>query len=88
MDEKSLYGVVATAVRLETDSNTDELYIVFKVVDDDFKNKIKKEWYKDTNLKIVDKTLVRFWSVNNLAFVNQPRMESKYAGIWSFLSKL
>lgn len=60
MDEKSLYDVVATAVRVETDSNTDEMFLVFKVVDEDFKNKVKKEWYKDTSLKIIDKTLVRF----------------------------
>lgn len=60
MDKKADYHVVATAVRVEHDSDTDEVFVVFKVVDEKFKHTIKNEWYKDTDLKIVDKTLIRF----------------------------
>ena len=60
MDNKSSYHVVATAVRVEVDSDSDEVFVVFKVFDEKFKRTIKDEWMKDTELKIVDKTLVRF----------------------------
>lgn len=50
--------VVAEAVRLEYEERTGELYIVFKVKDEHYKNEIKKNWTKDIEFRIIDKSLV------------------------------
>lgn len=49
---------VARAIRMETDPNTGDLYIVFKVVDEYFKQRIKEDWQDDVKLKIIGKDLV------------------------------
>lgn len=48
---------VAIAVRMEHDPNTDELYLVFKVTDPNFKKKIKLDWNADVELKLIGKEL-------------------------------
>jgi len=50
--------VVAEAVRLEYEEKTGKLYIVFEVKDEKYKQDIKKNWTKDIEYRLVDRTLV------------------------------
>lgn len=50
--------IVANAVRVEFNPKSDELFIVFQVVDEDFKSKIKENWMQDIELKIIGRSLV------------------------------
>lgn len=50
--------VVAEAVRIEYEEKTGELYIVFKVSDEKYKQDIKKNWTKDIEYRLIDKSLV------------------------------
>lgn len=50
--------VVAEAVRLEYEEKTGKLYIVFEVKDEKYKQDIKKNWTKDIEYRLVDKSLV------------------------------
>lgn len=49
---------VAKAVRMEHNPNSDAVYIVFEITDEEFKNRIKKDWSQDIELKLIGKTLV------------------------------
>jgi len=49
---------VAEAVRLEYEEKTGKLYIVFEVKDEKYKQDIKKNWTKDIEYRLVDRTLV------------------------------
>ncbi len=51
-------NTVAKAIRMEHDPKTDELYLVFKIVDEKFKQRIKKDWNEDVELKIIGKNLI------------------------------
>lgn len=48
---------VARAVRMEIDLNTDDLYLVFKVIDESFKQRVRENWNLDVPLKILGKEL-------------------------------
>lgn len=50
--------IVANAVRVEFNPKSDELFIVFQVVDEEFKSKIKENWMQDIELKIIGRSLV------------------------------
>lgn len=50
--------ILAEACRIEYDEKQDKLYIVFEVKNLPFKQKIKKDWTKDLEFVLVDKTLV------------------------------
>lgn len=50
--------VVAEAVRLEYEEKTGKLFIVFEVKDEKYKQDIKKNWTKDIEYRLIDKTLV------------------------------
>ena len=60
MNKKDAYKSVATAVRVEHEENTDTVYLVFKIIDDKFKAKIKGNWTQDIDLKLVNKKLCEF----------------------------
>lgn len=49
---------VARAIRMEIDPNTGVLYLVFKVVDEGFKQRVRENWDGDVELKILGKDLV------------------------------
>lgn len=51
--------VVAEAVRIEFEEKTGKLYIVFEVVDEKYKQDIKKNWIQDIEYKLIDKCLVK-----------------------------
>jgi hypothetical protein len=59
MSDDSRFHVVAKAVRLEYLENRDEVYIVFKVIDEQFKKQIQRDWQKDVELRVVGKSLVK-----------------------------
>lgn len=46
------HNTVARAVRIETDEKSGKLYIVFEIIDEKFKQKIKNEWDKDIPLEL------------------------------------
>ena len=50
---------VAVAARVEINDDNGEIYLVFHVTDEDFKNRIKKDWLQDIELKLIGKSLVK-----------------------------
>ena len=50
---------VARAVRIEIDPNTGDMYLVFRVIDESFKQKIREDWDSDIQLKILGKDLIK-----------------------------
>lgn len=50
---------VATAVRVEYIKDSDDVYLVFQIVDEDFKKRIKQDWVgSDIELKLIDRKLI------------------------------
>ena len=58
MNDKSLYKTVATAVRVEYEKSSDDLFLVFKITDKNLKKKIKEDWTQDIDLKLIGKDLI------------------------------
>lgn len=54
MREIDKYRTVAEAVRLEHDPKTDTFYLVFQITDEKFRNRIKKDWTQDIDLRVID----------------------------------
>jgi hypothetical protein len=57
---RSLYHTVATAVRIEHIPETDRVFLVFEIVDEQFKQKIKADWTQDIDLELKGKELVKY----------------------------
>lgn len=51
------YDTVARATRMEIDPNTGDLYLVFKVIDEGFKQRVREDWNQDVELEILGKDL-------------------------------
>jgi len=47
---------VATAVRMEYDQNNDDTFIVFKIIDEAFKKKVRDNWDGNIQLKMINAT--------------------------------
>ena len=60
MKEKDRYNPVAVACGVEYEDSDGSVFLVFKIIDEKFKRKIKKDWTQDIDLKIVDKSLYEF----------------------------
>lgn len=58
MNNKWKHKIVAKAIRVEVSQKRDQVYLVFEIIDQDFKNEIKKDWLQDLDLKLIDKDLV------------------------------
>jgi hypothetical protein len=56
---KNPQNVVAEAVRIEYEEKSGKLYIVFEVKDEKYKQDIKKNWTKDIEYRLVDRSLVQ-----------------------------
>jgi len=54
---KSNEKVLAEAVRIEFEQKNGNVYIVFKVIDEKFKNDIKNNWTKDIEYRLIDRSL-------------------------------
>ena len=55
---KGLEKEVAIAVRVEHNTDNDDVFLVFQIVDESFKNKIKEDWTQDIEMRLINKTLV------------------------------
>lgn len=53
------YDTIARAVRMEIDPLTGDVYLVFKVLDEAFKQKVREDWDQDVELKILGRDLVK-----------------------------
>lgn len=49
--------IVGTAVRMELQD--DELYLVFQITNQEFKQQIRQDWMTDVELEIVGKNLIK-----------------------------
>ncbi len=50
--------VIAEACRIEVEEKTGRVFIVFEVKDEKYKQDIKKNWTKDIEYRLIDKSLV------------------------------
>jgi hypothetical protein len=50
---------IARAVRIEIDPITGDVYLVFKVIDEAFKQKVRENWEQDLELRILGKDLIK-----------------------------
>jgi hypothetical protein len=46
--------IVARAIRLEVDTKSNEMFLVFKIIDETFKNKVRDNWDKNLPLQVVE----------------------------------
>ena len=58
MNKSGLYHTVAEAVRIEFDEKSGAVYLVFELIDEDFKKRIKEEWTADISLELDGKKLI------------------------------
>jgi len=59
MDHKLLNHTIATCVRVEHDTETDRIFLVFEVVDEVFRRAVKDDWMQDIDLKLIGRNLVK-----------------------------
>ena len=52
------YDTVARAIRMEIDPITGDLYLVFKVIDESFKQRVRDNWMDDVELKLLGRALI------------------------------
>jgi hypothetical protein len=55
---KNFEKALAEAVRIEHDEKNDNIYIVFKVIDENFKRQVKTNWTKDIEYQLLGKYLL------------------------------
>lgn len=53
------HDTIARAVRIEIDPITNDVYLVFKVIDEAFKKNVRENWEQDVELKILGRDLVK-----------------------------
>lgn len=53
------YQIMAKAIRVESNPDTGELFLVFEVMDEDLKKRIKTDWLQDIELKLIGKNLIK-----------------------------
>lgn len=52
------YHTIAKAVRVEHETQTDSIFLVFEVVDERFKQKVKQDWMQDIEVKLIGRDLI------------------------------
>ena len=61
MKRRSKYEIVAEAVRVQYHEKTHRVFLVFEIVDENFKKSILNDWTQDIELEILkNKKLIRF----------------------------
>lgn len=50
---------LATAVRVEYNESTNEVYLVFLVTDEKFRQQIIKDWMQDLDVKLLGRKIVK-----------------------------
>jgi hypothetical protein len=53
-----VFDTVARAIRMEIDPITGDLYLVFKVIDESFKQRVRENWMDDVELKLLGRALI------------------------------
>jgi hypothetical protein len=53
------HDTVARAIRMEIDPITGDLYLVFKVIDESFKQRVRENWINDVELMVLGKDLIQ-----------------------------
>ena len=43
---------------MEHDPNNDKIYLVFEIVDEGFRQRVKRDWMQDIDVKLVGRNLV------------------------------
>lgn len=51
--------IIAQAVRIEQDTFKHEVYLVFQIIDEEFKQDVLKNWTQDLDVKLFGKNLVK-----------------------------
>jgi len=51
--------VVAEACRIEHEEKTGKLFIVFEIINEKYKQEIKKNWTQDIEYRLIDRALVK-----------------------------
>jgi hypothetical protein len=57
MQKLDKFSIVAKAIRLEVENN--KTYIVFEIIDSDFKKQILDSWGSDIPVRMIGKNLVK-----------------------------
>lgn len=60
MKELDKYNPVAEVCRVEYDKEHDSIFLVFRIIDEKFKQKVKSDWLQDIDLKMINKKLYEF----------------------------
>lgn len=50
--------IIATVVRIEHNQYNDSIYLVFKIVDEGFKQRVKQDWMQDIDVKLIGRDLI------------------------------
>lgn len=58
MNHKLLNHTIAVVNRIEHNPQNDKIYLVFEVIDEGFKQRVKKDWMQDIDVKLVGRELV------------------------------
>lgn len=56
---KNYEEVVGEAVRVEYTEQDGKLFLVFEITNEKYKQDIKKNWTRDIEFKLIDKSLVK-----------------------------
>ena len=51
--------VVGEAVRIEYQESDGKLFLVFEITNEKYKQTVKKDWIKDIEFRLVERSLVR-----------------------------
>jgi hypothetical protein len=52
------FETVARAVRIEIDPTTNDMYLVFRIIDERFKRKVRENWNNDIPVEVQGLSLV------------------------------
>lgn len=50
--------IIAKAVAVEHNIDSDKLFVVFEIVDESFKQRVKKDWTQDLEVKLMGRNLI------------------------------
>lgn len=56
---KNSENVIASCVRIEQEAGTGNIFLVFQVTDSEFKKRVREEWSKDIELKLLGYNLIK-----------------------------
>jgi len=51
--------VIGEAVRVEIEDKSGQVFLVFEITNEKYKQQIKQDWTKDITFRIIDKQLIK-----------------------------